>query len=70
MKQGRHDVEVRALQAASGSRGSVDVAPSVDSSFSSSPPFFSSSGARWPGWDETPRRLGLGAHGGTVAAYL
>jgi hypothetical protein len=34
------------------------------------PPFFSSFGAWWRGWDETPRWLGLGAHGGAVAAYL
>jgi hypothetical protein len=55
-------------RAASGSRGGVD-APSVDSSFSSpsSSPLPVCGGADG---DETPRRLGLGAQGGAVAAYL
>jgi hypothetical protein len=39
-------------QAASGSRGGVDVAPSVDSAFSSPPTFFSSDVQRYGwGWD-------------------
>jgi hypothetical protein len=63
---------VRASQVAFGSRGGMGVTPSVNSSFSSSPPPPSSPPLVHGvvDGDETPRRLGSGAHGGAVAAYL
>jgi hypothetical protein len=57
-------------QAASGPCGGASVAPSNGSPFSSSPLLLLLRCAVvWTG-DETPRRLGLGARGGAVAAYL
>jgi hypothetical protein len=75
-KQGRCGVKVRASRclqtprAACGSHGSVDIAPSVDSSFSSSPPSSPPPVRGGADGDETSMRLGLGAQGGAVVAYL
>jgi hypothetical protein len=54
-------------RAASGFRGGVGVAPSSDSSFNSPPSSLPPVRDSVNG-DENPRRLGLGARGGTAAA--